>query len=81
MKLTVRKHVRAPSRRSAMPTETHNDDQCAGYFPRTLWTLLLALGYIEPPLFVNVPRLLCGNSYLWRVHERGCMRSFGTAVT
>jgi hypothetical protein len=29
--------------------------------------VLLALGYIEPPLFVGVPRLLRGNSYLWRV--------------
>jgi hypothetical protein len=29
--------------------------------------MLLALGYSEPPLFVGVPRLLRGNSYLWRV--------------
>jgi hypothetical protein len=29
--------------------------------------VLLALGYSEPPLFVGVPRLLCGNSYHWRV--------------
>jgi hypothetical protein len=29
--------------------------------------VLLALGYSEPPLFVSVPRLLHGNSYLWRV--------------
>jgi hypothetical protein len=29
--------------------------------------VLLALGYSEPPLFVSVPRLLRGNSYLWRV--------------
>jgi hypothetical protein len=36
-------------------------------FLRTLWTVLLALGYSEPPLFVSVPRLLRGNSYLWRV--------------
>jgi hypothetical protein len=25
------------------------------------------LGYSEPPLFVGVPRLLHGNSYLWGV--------------
>jgi hypothetical protein len=30
--------------------------------------MLLALGYIEHPLFIGVPRLLCGNLYLWRVH-------------
>jgi hypothetical protein len=29
--------------------------------------MLLALGYSEPPLFIGVPRLLRGNSYLWRV--------------
>jgi hypothetical protein len=35
--------------------------------PRTLQTLLLSLGYSEPPLFIGVPRLLHRNSYLWRV--------------
>jgi hypothetical protein len=29
--------------------------------------VLLALGSSEPPLFIGTPRLLCGNSYLWRV--------------
>jgi hypothetical protein len=66
-KLTVRKHIRVPPRRNAMPTESHNDGQNVGYFPRTLRTVLLALGYSEPPLFVSVPRLLGGNSYLWHV--------------
>jgi hypothetical protein len=33
----------------------------------TLGTVLLALGYSEPPLFIGVPRLLRGNSYLWHV--------------
>jgi hypothetical protein len=47
--------------------ESHGDGQNAGYFPRTLWTVLLALGYSEPPLFVGVPRLLHGNLYLWCV--------------
>jgi hypothetical protein len=47
--------------------ESHNDGQNVGYFLMTLQTVLLALGYSEPPLFVGVPRLLCGNSYLWRV--------------
>jgi hypothetical protein len=51
-----------------MPTESHSDGQCAGYYPRTLQTLLLALVYSEPPLFVGTPRLLRGNSYLWCVH-------------
>jgi hypothetical protein len=30
-------------------------------------TVLLALGSSEPPLFIGTPRLLRGNSYLWRV--------------
>jgi hypothetical protein len=50
-----------------VPTESHSDGQEAGYFPRTLWTALLALGSSEPPLFIGVPRLLRGNSYLWCV--------------
>jgi hypothetical protein len=67
VKLTARKHVHAPPRRNVAPTESHSDGQNAGYFLRTLRTVLLALGYSEPPLFVGVPRLLCGNSYLWHV--------------
>jgi hypothetical protein len=47
--------------------ESHNDGHNAGYFPRTLRTVLLALGYSEPPLFIGVSRLLHGNSYLWCV--------------
>jgi hypothetical protein len=66
-KLTVRKHVRVPQRRNAVPTESHSDGHNVGYFSSTLWTVLLALGYSEPPLFIGVPRLLRGNSYLWRV--------------
>jgi hypothetical protein len=67
MKLTARKHVRAPPRRDVVPTESHSDGQDAGYFLRTLWTVLLALGSSEPLLFIETPRLLRGNSYLWRV--------------
>jgi hypothetical protein len=67
VKLTVRTHVHAPARRNVVPTESHSDGQYAGYFPRTLRTMLLALGYSEPLLFVGVPRLLRENSYLWRV--------------
>jgi hypothetical protein len=59
-KLTARKHVHAPPRRNVVPLESHSDGQNAGYFLRTL-------GYSEPPLFVGVLRLLCGNSYLWCV--------------
>jgi hypothetical protein len=51
-----------------VPMRSHSDGQNAGYFSRTLWTVLLALGYSEPPLFIGVLRLLHGNSYLWRVH-------------
>jgi hypothetical protein len=47
--------------------ESHSDGQNAGYFPMTLRTVLLALGYSEPPLFVSVSRLLRRNSYLWSV--------------
>jgi hypothetical protein len=67
MKLTTRKHVRAPPRRDVVPTESHSDGQEAGYFPRTLQTMLLALGSSKPPLFIGILRLLRGNSYLWRV--------------
>jgi hypothetical protein len=64
----ARKHVHAPPRRDAVPTESHRDGQEAGYFPRTLRTVLLALGSSEPPLFIEIPRLLRGNSYLWHMH-------------
>jgi hypothetical protein len=67
MKLTVRKHVRAPPHGNAVPTESHIDGQDAGYFPRTLRTMLLALGSSKPPLFIRTLRLLRGNSYLWHV--------------
>jgi hypothetical protein len=67
MKLTARKHVRVLPRRDVVPTKSHSDGQDAGYFPRTLRTVLLALGSSEPPLFIGIPRLLRGNSYLWRV--------------
>jgi hypothetical protein len=51
-----------------VPTDSHSDGQRVGYFPKTLRTLLLALGYSEPPLFIGTLRLLHGNSYLWRVY-------------
>jgi hypothetical protein len=47
--------------------ESHSDGQNAGYFSRTLRTVLLALGSSEPSLFIGTSRLLCKNSYLWRV--------------
>jgi hypothetical protein len=67
MKLTTRKHVRAPPDRNTISTESHSDGQDAGYFLRTLWTVLLELGSSEPPLFIEILRLLHGNSYLWCV--------------
>jgi hypothetical protein len=67
VKLTARKHVHTPPRRNVVPTESDSDGQNAGYFPRTLRTVLLALGNSKPLLFIGVLRLLCGNSYLWRV--------------
>jgi hypothetical protein len=69
VKLTTRKHVHVPPHRNVVPTESHSDGQNAGYFMRTLRTVLLALRYSEPPLFVGVPRLLRKNSYLWCVWE------------
>jgi hypothetical protein len=68
MKLMTRKDVRVLLRRNALPMESHSDGQNVGYFPRTLRTVLLALGSSEPPLFIRALRLLCGNSYLWYVH-------------
>jgi hypothetical protein len=67
MKLTATKHVHVPPHWNVVPTESHSDGQCAVYFPRTLRTLLLALVYSEPTLFIGVLRLLHGNSYLWHV--------------
>jgi hypothetical protein len=67
MKLTARKLVRAPPCRNVVPMESHGDGQNAGYFPRTLWTVLPALGSSEPPLFIRTLRLLRGSSYLWHV--------------
>jgi hypothetical protein len=63
----ARKHVHVPPHRNVAPTESHSDGQNVGYFPRTLRTVLLALGSSEPPLFIGTLRLLHGNSYLWYV--------------
>jgi hypothetical protein len=68
VKLAARKHVRVPPCRNVVPMESNNDGQNVGYFPRTLWTVPLALGYSEPLLFIGVPRQLRGNSYLLHVH-------------
>jgi hypothetical protein len=46
-----------------MPTESYSDGQNAGYIPRTLRTVLLVLGYSEPPLFIGTLRLLRGFCY------------------
>jgi hypothetical protein len=67
MKLTARKHVCAPPRRNAVSTESNSDGQNAGYFWRTLRTVLLALCSSELLLFIKTPKLLRGNSYLWCV--------------
>jgi hypothetical protein len=47
--------------------ESQSDGQNAGYFLRTLRTMLLALRYSEPLIFVGVLWLLHGNSYHWPV--------------
>jgi hypothetical protein len=51
-----------------VPTKSHNDGQNAGYFSRTPRIVLLTLGSRQPLPFIRTPRLLRGNSYLWRVH-------------
>jgi hypothetical protein len=66
-KLTARKNICMPSRRNVVPTESHNNGQRASYFLRTLQTLLLSLGYGEPPLFIWTLRFLRGNTYLGHV--------------
>jgi hypothetical protein len=66
-KLTARKHIHETLRTNVVPTESHSDGQNASYFLRTLQTLLLALGYSEPTLFIGTSRLLRGNLYLWHV--------------
>jgi hypothetical protein len=66
--LTVRNHIHAPPRQNAVPMKSHSDGQLAGYFLRTLRTLLSSLGYGEPPLYIGTPWLLRGNTYLWHVH-------------
>jgi hypothetical protein len=63
----ARKYARAPPRRNAVPTESHNDGQNVGYFPRTLQTVLRALGSSEPPLLIKTLRLLRGSSYHWHL--------------
>jgi hypothetical protein len=67
MKVIARKHICAPPRRNAVPTESHSDGQNAGYFLRILRTVIQAMGSSEPPLFIGTLRLLCGNLYLWHV--------------
>jgi hypothetical protein len=54
VKLIARMNVCMPPRRNVVPTESHSDGQNAGYFLRTLQTMLLALVYSEPPLFIGV---------------------------
>jgi hypothetical protein len=66
-KLIARKHIRGPAHRNVVPIESHSDGQDAAYFLRTLWTMLLALGYSEPPLFIETLRLFRGNSNLWHI--------------
>jgi hypothetical protein len=66
-KLTAWTNVHALPHRNVMLTESHSDGQNAAYLPGTLRTVVLALGYSEPPLFISAPRLLHGNSYLWLV--------------
>jgi hypothetical protein len=61
----ARMHVRVPPCRNVVSMAS--DGQDAGYFLMTLRTVLLALGSSEPLLFIGTPRLLHGNSFLWRV--------------
>jgi hypothetical protein len=53
----ARKHVRAPPHWNVVPTECNNDGQNAGYFSRTLQTVLLEQGSNEPLLFIGTLKL------------------------
>jgi hypothetical protein len=68
MKLTSRKHVRAPPRRNVVPMKSHSDGQNVGYILRTLRIILLALGSSDLLLLIGTLRLLRRNSYLCCVH-------------
>jgi hypothetical protein len=57
MKLTTRKHVCALPCRNIVTMESHNDGQNAGYFSRTLQTVLLALGSSKPPTLHQNPKV------------------------
>jgi hypothetical protein len=46
MKLMARKHVRVPLHRNVVPMESHSDCQNAGYFLRTLRTMLCGNSYL-----------------------------------
>jgi hypothetical protein len=48
--------------------ESHSDGEDAGYFPRTLWTVLLALGSSEPPRFIRT-RGCCVETHTFGVYE------------
>jgi hypothetical protein len=57
MNLMARKHVCVLPCRNVVPMESHSDGQNDDYFPRTLRTVLLALGSSKPPLFNESLRL------------------------
>jgi hypothetical protein len=67
VKITARKQIHAPPRRNVVPTESHSHGQNAGYFLRTLQTVLLALGYSEPPTFCRCPEVA-----LWELVPLAC---------
>jgi hypothetical protein len=64
----ARKHARASPHRNVVPMESHSDGQDVGYFPRTLWTVLLALGSSKPPRFIRT-RGCCVETHTFGVYE------------
>ena len=80
---TASKHVHAPPCRNVVPTESHSDGQNTGYFLTTLRTVLLALGYSEPPSTrssrlrvapVAIPVVLCSLPLFRSAKSRHCLR-------
>jgi hypothetical protein len=47
--------------------ESHSDGQDIGYFPRTLWTMILALGSSEPALHRDL------EAAAWKLIPLACM--------
>jgi hypothetical protein len=50
------------------PSESHDDERIAGYFPRELRSLLCTLDYHGEPLYFGKMTPLRSKGYKWEVH-------------